>query len=132
MFTYGSWNDRRRFQRLSMNICVYYRVVRPVELRIKFGDKDVEAKIIDISSSGMAIITEHNIPASSVLHLKFSLFKINKVNGSAVFYRPLEIKGQVRSNITMEKNHRLGICFQRYDREVSQDVRAVARVVTVN
>jgi c-di-GMP-binding flagellar brake protein YcgR len=132
MFNYGASNDRRRFQRLAMNLCVNYRVIKPVELRIKFGDEEVEAEMLDISSGGMAIMTEHNIPPLSVLHFKFSLFKIDKTSGSAVFYRPLEIRGQVRSNMRMETGHRLGICFHRYDREMSQEVKAIAKEVTVN
>ena len=115
-----------------MNLCVIYRVVRPPELRVKFGDREIEANMLDISAGGMALITEHNIPATSVLHIKFSLFKIDKNNGSAVFYRPYEIKGHVRSNIKIEKGHRLGICFIRHDGEVSQDMREIAKTVTLN
>jgi hypothetical protein len=133
MFNYGSaYTDRRRFQRLTMNLCVNYRVVRPLELRMKFGDREVEAQMIDISAGGLALMTDENIPASTVLHLKFSLFKLEKNTGSAVFYRPFEIKGQVRSNVRLENRHRLGICFQRYNVEVSQEVREIAKTVTVN
>lgn len=133
MFNNGAWNDRRRFQRLTMNLCVNYRVIKPLELRMKLGDQDVEAEMIDISSGGMAIVTDNNIPSSSVLHLKFSLFKIDKNSGSAVFYRPFEIKGHVRSNVRLEKGgHRLGICFQRADTDVSQEMREIAKTATFN
>jgi c-di-GMP-binding flagellar brake protein YcgR len=132
MYNYGMGNDRRRFQRLSMNLCVVYRVVKPLELRLKFGDIEVEAQMIDISAGGMAIMTDKNIPASSMLQLRFSLFKLEKSSGSAVFYRPFEIKGQVRSNVRLEHGFRLGISFQRYNLDVSQEARAIARTVTVN
>lgn len=132
MFNYGAWNDRRRFQRLTMNLCVNYRIVKPLELRARLGDREVEAEMIDISSGGMAIMTDHNIPASSVLHLKFSLFKIDKNSGSAIFYRPFEITGHVRSNVRLEKGHRLGICFQRYNADVTQEMREIAQTATFN
>jgi len=132
MYNNTPYSDRRRFQRLSMNLCVLYRVVRPVDLRVKFGDREIEADMVDISAGGMSLVTENNIPATSVLHLKFSLFKIDKNSGSAVFYRPYEIKGHVRSNIKMENGHRLGICFIRHDGEVSQDMHEIAKTVTLN
>lgn len=132
MFIRGSWNDRRRFQRLTMNLCVNYRVVKPLELRFKLGDRELDAEMIDISSGGMAVMTSDHIPPSTVLHLKFSLFKIDKNTGSAVFYRPFEIKGQVRSSIRVEKGHRLGICFQRDNTEVSLEMKEIAREATFN
>lgn len=115
-----------------MNLCVNYRVIKPFELRMKMGDREIEAVMIDISAGGMALMTDYDIPASTVLHLKFSLFKIDKANGAAVFYKPFEIKGHVRSTMATEKGHRLGICFVRHDAETSQDVREIARTITLN
>lgn len=133
MFNNHSWHDRRRFQRLTMNLCVNYRVVKPLDLRMKMGDKEIEAEMVDISAAGMALVSENHIPPSTVLHLKFSLFKLDKSSGSAVFYKPFEIKGQVRSSVRMEKGgHRLGICFQPYNVDVSQEMREIARTATLN
>jgi c-di-GMP-binding flagellar brake protein YcgR len=115
------------------NLCVNYRVIKPLDLRVKFGDKDIEAEMIDISAGGMAMMSQNPIPPSTILHLKFSLFKLDKSSGSAFFYKPFEIRGQVRSSMRMEKGgFRLGICFQPFNVDNSQEMRAIARTVTLN
>ena len=132
MFNYSPYNDRRRYQRLSMNLCVMFKVVRPPDIRLRYGDEEIEANMIDISAGGMSLMTDRNIPATCVLHLKFSLFKIDKTSGAAVFYRPYEIKGHVRSSVSLEKGRRLGISFIRQDGEVGRDMREIADTLTLN
>ena len=114
--------DRRRYQRLKLNLSVNYRVENPWQVRIKFGDREFEATALNLSEGGMAILTNCDIPIASSLILKFSLFKINKF-GEVNFYNPVEISGQVRSNMISEKDlYRLGLCFTREECEENKRI----------
>ena len=125
-----SGNDRRRFQRLRLNLSVNYRVDAPVHVRIKFGDQEIEATTLNLSEGGMAILTSYDIPVVSSLILKFSLFKVNN-NGQVDFYNPVEINGQVRSNMSCEnKQYRLGLCFVRTESEQNSRIGAFVKLAS--
>ncbi len=107
--------DRRSHKRLRMNCTVIYRMNEPVSTRFIMGGKDVEAKMVDISQGGMAMVTNYDIPIATELSMRFTLLKVNKeiVNLSG----PVEITGEVRSSVPLEKNeHRLGIYFTKMRR----------------
>lgn len=115
MYRRYSGNDRRRFQRLDLNITILYRVDEPPAVRMQIGDKDVEATMLNLSEGGMGLVTEYNIPLWSFLSIKFTLSKMDK-GGLVKFFGPLKIKGEVRSSVSMEKNeYRLGIRFMELD-----------------
>ena len=125
-----SGNDRRRYQRLRLNLSVNYRVDGPWQVRVKFGDQEIEATTLNLSEGGMAILTSYDIPVVSALLLKFSLFKINK-EGQVSFYNPVEINGQVRSNTTCENNqYRLGLCFVRTESEQNCRIGAFVKLAS--
>jgi hypothetical protein len=108
-------SERRINKRLRMNCTVIYRVNEPVTARFMMSGKDVEARMVDISQNGMALETNYDIPTSTVLSMRVTLLKVNKdiVN----FTGPMEITGEVRSNISTENNaHRLGIYFTKMRR----------------
>lgn len=106
-----SGSDRRRFQRLDVDITVFYRVDLPLSVRILVGNQDVEASMLNLSGGGIALISRYNIPAGTTLLLKFTLASMNK-EGEVSLYGPMEIKGEVRSNVKWEEvNYRLGISF---------------------
>jgi c-di-GMP-binding flagellar brake protein YcgR len=118
MYRFNDHNDRRRFQRLELNLNVFYKVDLPVYVKLWIGDREVEATTLNISEGGMAFLTSYDIPLASVLMIKFSLFKVNR-QGEVDFSKPVEISGEVRSNDHWEgKEYRLGICFIRKDEEV--------------
>lgn len=113
MMTYRQYsgNDRRRFQRLRLNLTVVYRVDEPMTVRMMIGDQEIEATTLDVSEGGMALLTKYNIPVGTNLVIKFTLFRVEK-DGKVNFYGPMIISGEVRSNVIAENNeHRLGICF---------------------
>jgi c-di-GMP-binding flagellar brake protein YcgR len=122
---YGSYtgNDRRRFQRLRMNLSVIYRVDQPVTVRMMIGEKEIEATTMDLSEGGMGLLTEYNIPVRTSLFIKFSLFKVNS-DGKVNFYGPVVIGGDVRSNVLSEKKYRLGICFSRIDPQDKTEMKS--------
>jgi c-di-GMP-binding flagellar brake protein YcgR len=74
--------------------------------------QDIEAKMIDISQGGMAMVTTYDIPVETILSMRFTLFNVEKE--IVKFSGPLEVMGEVKSNIPIEKNeHRLGIYFRK-------------------
>jgi c-di-GMP-binding flagellar brake protein YcgR len=114
-------NDRRRYQRIKLNLTVNYRVDGPWYVRVKFGDQEIEATTLNLCEGGMAILTGYDIPVTSSLSLKFFLFKIDN-EGQVRFYDPVEINAGVRSNIACGNDqYRLGLCFTRT--EISQNSR---------
>jgi c-di-GMP-binding flagellar brake protein YcgR len=109
----GFWGrDRRRFQRLKVNLDVCFRVESPIALRGMLGDRRIEAILLDIGQGGMALLSPHNIPPEAELVLEFSLFKTDRM-GLVSFSDPIEISGEVRSSILIENGqYRLGISFK--------------------
>lgn len=110
MFRKYSGSDRRRFQRLDLNISVFYRVHEPLVVRLLIGDKEVEATIINISEGGIALATEYNIAVDTLLLIKFNL-SVMADDGKVSFYGPIQISGEVRSNVFLDNKYRLGIRF---------------------
>ena len=73
--------DRRRFQRLNLNLVVWYKALNPEYARKMLGASEREAITLDISPFGMAFMSSFNIPAFTDLGLKFIIF-----NSQAGFY----------------------------------------------
>jgi c-di-GMP-binding flagellar brake protein YcgR len=110
-----SGNDRRRYQRLDLDVVVMYSVAEPLSIRATIGDREIEATMLNLSLGGMALITEYNIPVWTIIDIRFTLTKINK-EGTIGIYGPMKIRGEVRSNIQLEeKEYRLGISFIRIE-----------------
>lgn len=102
--------ERRANKRVRMNCTVTYRANEPVTARFMMGSNNVQAKMLDISQSGMAMVTDYDIPVSTVLSMRFTILKVNKE--IVTFSGPTEVTGEVKSNLPVEGNaHRLGICF---------------------
>lgn len=104
--------ERRANKRLRMNCTVVYRTDEPSTTRVSIGDHDVQAKMLDISETGMAMVTDTDIPISTVLSMRFTLLKVNK--DVVKLSGPMEAVGEVRSSVeTDEHEHRLGIFFRK-------------------
>jgi c-di-GMP-binding flagellar brake protein YcgR len=110
----GFWEsaDRRRYQRLKMNLMVVFKVQSPQQACEVTRDKEVEANLLDLSLGGMALVTKYNIPVWSKLLIKFYMFKTDN-SGGVTFSDPVELLGEVRSNVMSNYNeYRLGVCFK--------------------
>ena len=102
--------ERRSSKRLRMNCTVVYRVNEPPSASFVMQGQDLDAKMIDISRGGMGMITSQDIPVSTLLSMRFTMLNVN--NDAVTFSGPMEAKGEVKSNIPLEKEgHRLGIYF---------------------
>ena len=104
--------NKRKFKRLRVNLSVVYRIDKPATLRITIGNREIRATILDLSEGGLAVLTNYNIPVSTNLLIKFTLFKVEDEDVS--FYGPMEIVGEVCYNMPLGGNeYRLGINFKR-------------------
>lgn len=112
MRRFYSSNDRRRFQRLKVNLSVFYKVISPEYVRALTGDGEIEATTLDVGAGGMAFFTKHDIPPWSMLSLRFYLFRADD-EGLVSFSDPVEIGAQTRSNIPIDNGeYRIGVCFK--------------------
>ncbi len=115
--------ERRRSPRVRAEFVVIYKVDKPIEIRVRIGNKDVNALMLDLSGVGMAILTNCDIPVSTLLLIRFTL--INHYAEKSNRIRSMEIVGEVRNNILLEANeHRLGIYFAKIseaDRQAIED-----------
>jgi len=107
--------DRRRFQRLLLNLTIWYKVSGPEHLRAEFGEKDMEATTLDLSTAGLAFLSKHQIPVWSSLILKFIFFGSN--DGSVNIVKPVEVEAEVKSCLPYENAFRLGVCYKDLDEE---------------
>jgi c-di-GMP-binding flagellar brake protein YcgR len=121
MFNRRWIGDRRRFQRLKVNLSVWYKIISPVYLQDLMGGKEIEAITVDLSRAGISLITDYRIPAWSVLSLKFILFKTDN-EGLVSFSDPVEVIGEVRSSILLDNHYRLGVCFKQIKTENGQEI----------
>ena len=105
-----SGEEKRKFKRARVRLTVVYRTNQPLSMRLLTADKEVQATIIDLSEGGMAILTNYAVPASTVLLMRFTLFRGDKEDVS--FYGPVAITGEVRYSTVVDKDlYRLGISF---------------------
>ncbi len=103
-------HDRRAEKRLRVNCTVIYRPDEPVSTSFMLRGEALKARMLDLSQSGMAMITSRDIPTETILSLRFTLLKVN--SDAVNFSGPMEITGEVRSNTPCGENeHRLGIHF---------------------
>ena len=106
-----SGENRRKFERIPVTFAVFYRVNSPLHIRMQVGDKEVDALAIDISEGGMALLTNYEIPASTIVTVKFIIVN-DKAVSAAKRSRSINVQGEVRySSLTNRKAYRLGVKF---------------------
>lgn len=122
MYRRYSGLDRRKFHRLDLDITVFYKIHEPLMVKVMVGDKEIEAAMLNLSAGGIAFITNYNIPKWTIIFLKFTLSKMDK-QGIVGLYGPMQILGEVRSNIALEENeYRLGICFTQIEEKDKAEI----------
>jgi len=119
--------DRRRFQRLNLNLVVWYKLVKPVSGPATLGATEREAITLDISPFGMAFMSSFNIPVFTELALKFIIFSSQDgvYNNLAI---PIEVNAKVRSCAPAEKGEfRIGASFTNIQLEQQQKLMKFAK-----
>jgi len=122
--------ERRRSQRLKVYLTVFYKVEEPDYARRYYGDSEREAKTLDLSEAGMALLTRTGIPCGTKLFLRFFMFYYSG-RASVNFQHPIEVHGEVRSCLAEENdNYRIGVCFDgignEYKTEIDDFIKSAA------
>ena len=107
-----SGSERRKAERVRVNITVAYQIEKPISIKMLIGEEEVEATIVDISEGGLAILTKHDLPMETLLVVEFMLIRSEKET-SFKYYESVKIKGEVKSSIVLaEDKYRLGVAFK--------------------
>lgn len=125
----SSNRERRKFQRLKVDFTLNYRVDSPLEVRMSIGwDSEVDALMVDLSEGGMAILTNCDIPISSILSINFTLINLTAVSDDERI-KKLDITGEVRSNIAIDKtDRRLGVKFIQISQKDKEAIAGFVRM----
>lgn len=120
--------DQRKFERRSINITITYQIDKPLHVKVKFGDEEIEATTLDLSEAGMAIVTQNDIPVSTLINIEFMIHESDQQTNFTL-YKSIKVKGEVKSNNFLAENkHRLGIHFRQIEDE---DKKELARFVNL-
>lgn len=120
--------ERRKFERLKVDLSLIYRINKPWYVRVLIGGNEVEASALDLSEGGIAINTNYNIPVSTVLFIKIMVYKVVGENNFH-YYKTLEVEGQVRSSNPLGNGKfRTGILFTRIKDEDRQELIGFAKM----
>jgi len=112
-----SEQEKRKSQRLKINITIVYHINKPSHVRVLVGDDEVEATTADLSEGGMSILTAYDIPVSTILTIEFMIYQVNELDKFR-FYKSIKVTGEVRSNVPSEnKFYRIGIIFKKIEPE---------------
>jgi c-di-GMP-binding flagellar brake protein YcgR len=66
-------SNRRRSDRVPLVVDLFYRVERPPEIKIKFGDRIETAYLVDVSSVGIGFICGTELLGNCELDITFNL-----------------------------------------------------------
>ena len=106
----NGFDDRRRSQRVKAEFIVTYKVDRPIKVFMRVGGKELNALMLNLSDTGMAVLTKYKIPVFTVVLIKFTLIDLNaNVEDRS---KSMDILGEVRHNVFLESDeYQLGISF---------------------
>ncbi|MBF0384699.1 MAG: PilZ domain-containing protein [Candidatus Omnitrophica bacterium] len=104
--------DRRRFQRLKVNLSVFYRLFEaPWDICQEVGTQEFEGSALDLSELGMGIACQHSFPADVRLKISFILSRCDD-EGIISFKDPVEVKARVCYCLPNDNGQfRLGVSF---------------------
>ena len=102
--------ERRKFKRVRVNFTAIFRIDKPIYVRMMAGNHEVDGVLLDLSEGGLCILTTFDIPASTILLIKFVLIDAHSFADNRI--AKMDVVGEVRYNILFGKQeHRLGIFF---------------------
>lgn len=121
--------ERRKTKRVNAEFIVTYKVDSPIEVHMWIGHKEIHAVMINLSEIGMAILTNYDIPTSTLLSIKFTLINLAADIDERV--RSMEMTGQVRYNaLAKTREHRLGIYFTKIIRADQDTIATFSNLIT--
>ena len=120
-------SERRGSPRAKVEFILTYKVDKSTEAQIWIGDREANALMLDLSSNGVAILTDYDVPVSTTLLIKFTLINLYVDTDERI--STIEVVGEVRSNtLSKDNEHRLGIIFTNI---AEQERRAISNFVNM-
>lgn len=115
--------NRRRAERREVAFTLNYGVEKPYSLRVNLGlTDDLDALMLDLSDSGVAMITGVDLPQGTQLHIKFN-FRNLFLTGQERSRR-MDIIGEVVSHADLGNgDYRIGICFNQISEADKEAIR---------
>ena len=114
-------NERRKQRRTKVEFILTYKVNQPMDIKMLVGNQEVNALMLDLSQQGMAIMTDYDIPVSTLLLIKFTLINLKADGENRI--SSISLTGLVKNNTFQKiRHHRLGIAFQKIPEE---DISAI-------
>jgi ABC-type lipopolysaccharide export system ATPase subunit len=111
-----SGSEKRRFERVNVGFFVVCIVKKPFDVIAQVGNREINAVMRDLTQAGMCILSSYDIPASTLLSIKFILIDTRAFKEGRV--RSIQLSGEVRHSTLIQKNdHYLGIQFAHIDEE---------------
>jgi c-di-GMP-binding flagellar brake protein YcgR len=103
--------NRRISQRQEVAFTLSYGVEKPYSLRVNLGlTDDLDGLMLDLSDSGVSMITKFDLPLGAQLHMKFNF--MNLFLSGQERSRRMEIAGEVVSHADLGNgDYRIGIRF---------------------
>lgn len=104
--------ERRRYQRLGVNLSSLYKIKAPDYVRNLFEERnEFEGMITDLSEGGLTMTVGHSLPVATKLSISFVIYEYDHL-GIVNFYIPLKVSGYVRNiNSDLNDEYRMGISF---------------------
>ncbi|MFH1782867.1 MAG: PilZ domain-containing protein [Candidatus Omnitrophota bacterium] len=103
--------ERRYFKRHKLNFIVYFKVDRPLDIKMLIGDKQKSANMVDISEIGMAIFSIDKIPAGTTLSITFTIMDMYAKKQEDRI-KTIKVLGNIQNVAAVGKGYRLGILFK--------------------
>jgi len=124
-----SGSEKRKSRRLRANFTLIYQVNKSptVVMNVGYGS-EIEGLMLDLSEGGMSMLTNYDIPKSTVLSIKFTLINRALEGDSRII--KINMLGIVCNNALSEnEEHRLGIQFS----DISEkDRKAIADFIKLS
>ncbi len=112
--------ERRKYKRHKVKLTVMFRKDASIEARLRLGEQESEATMIDLSEGGVSILAGADIPEGTPLWIKFTLARTEKEGVN--FYGSVELSGEVRDKIAIGHGYRLGIAFKKVDETCRKEI----------
>jgi c-di-GMP-binding flagellar brake protein YcgR len=119
--------ERRKAKRLRVNLSILFRLDQSSKVRMFVEEQEIRATMVDLSETGLALLTNVDLPDRALLAMKFTLFRVEPDDVS--FYGPIEIVGEVRYRQQLTpQEFRVGIVFSRIEDADKQEIGQFVKV----
>ncbi len=103
----GSILEKRRFQRVALDVVLFFRVDKPPEVRLRIGKEARTGHAVDISEVGISFLVDAEIPKGAEMEISFSLM-LEKGKSERIAARGTVVYSFPR---LPKKTYRIGVLF---------------------